>query len=610
MGELRQAIRAVFARPAYAVVAIATLALGIGANTAIFTVVDAVLLRPLPYDSPDRIVRIYERSARSDRNSVSTPNFRDWRERSSSFEVMALYTAGTDTVLGGREPVFADLAAVTDGFFRVFGAAPESGRTFVAEEMRPGGVPAVIVSHRFWAETLGGEPDLPRLRVIIEGLSARVVGVMPASFEYPSRTDVWYPRELERDDSGRTSHGKAVVARLRPGVPLSRAAAEVNGIAEQLKAQYGNDDNAIGTTTMLLQDALAFDARPALLLLLGAVGLVLLVACANVAASLLARSEERRRELAVRAAIGAGRLRLIRQMLVESLLLGVVGAAAGLLLAAWMTRLLASVEGSAVPAYAHIAIDARVLIFTTVLAVLTPLVFGLIPALQASRPALRDALAEGGRQGAAPGRGRMRSALVAAEVGFALLLLVGAALLVRSFAKIMAVNPGFDPRGAVVAQMAVPGTRYASAADAVRFYDRLLERLRALPGVSGAGATNQLPLNGVDFGGAFRFIGTEDPNAVGTNEYDGFKYSAGYRVVTPGYFETLGVPTVRGRAIDAHDQPGQLPVAVVNETFVRRFLPGTDPLGVRFKYAGMDPVNPEFTIRMSVSYVPPRRFAT
>ena len=509
---------------------------------------------------------------------------------------MALYNAGTDTVLGGKEPVFAGIAAVTRDFFRVFGVGPEIGRTFVDEEMRPGGVPAVIVGHHFWEQTLGGQRDLSQVRVMVEGVSARVVGVMPASFDYPANTDLWYPRELEQDTSGRTSHGKSVVARLKPDVPLTRAAADVNAIAVQLKAQYGDDDNAIGTTTMRLQDALAMNSRPALLLLLAAVGLVLLIACANVAASLLARSEERRRELAVRAAIGAGRGRLIRQMLVECLVLGLIGAGAGLLLAGWIARVMGSFDGSALPAYARIAIDARVLVFTTTLGILTPLLFGLVPALQASKPDLRDTLAEGGRQGAAPGRAGMRSTLVAAEVAFALLLLVGAGLLIRSFSNVMSVNPGFDPRGAIAAEMAVPGMRYTTPEAAVRFYDELLQRLRAVPGVSAAGATNQLPLNGVDFGGAFRFIGTEDPNAVGTNEYDGFKYSAGYRVVTPGYFEALGERLVRGRAIEEEDRPGQPPVAVVNETFVRRFLPSTNPIGVRFAYAGMDPVNPEFTI--------------
>lgn len=594
--DFTHAVRMLLARPAYTIVAAAILAVGIGANTAIYSIVYTVLLKPLPYPAPDRIVQVFERSATLDRNSVSNPNFQDWRARATTFDAMAAYNGGTETVLGGSEAVFAEAFAVTGGFWSVFGVQPEIGRTFVAEEMRLGGVPAVVVSHGFWERTLGGQRDLSALRVIIGGQSARVVGVMPAGFAFPSEAEIWFPRELIPDDSGRTAHNLRVVARLKPDVSLAAAAAEMNTIAAQLKQQYGNDDNAIGATVVRLQEVLTGSSRSPLLLLVAAVALVLLIACANVAASMLARSEERRAEFAIRAALGAARRRLVRQLLVESLVLGGIGAVGGLLLAAWLLRVMTSTGDPAFAAAESIGLDGPMLIVALGLALLTPLFFGLLPALQASKGDLRDALTDAGRSAVAPARARVRAVLVTAEVTVALLLLVGALLLIRSFANVMSVDPGFNPRGAITARTAVPAGKYDSPERAVQFYDDLLTRLRALPGVVQAGATNQLPLSGDDFGGAFTFEGHPDEGAIPDGEYDGYKYSASYRCVTPGYLEALGVHLRRGRLLADSDRPGRAPVAVVNESFVRQFLPRADPIGVRFHYAGMDPVNPVFTI--------------
>jgi putative ABC transport system permease protein len=594
--DLRQALRMLLKRPAFTLVAVLTLGLGIGANTAIFSVVNGVLLRPLPYPEPDRIVQIWELSSKGSHMHLSNPNFLDWR-RAASFEPMVAYSASTETVLGGVEPVFAQAVVVSDGFFRVFGVEPRIGRTFTADEMREGGVPAVVVAHKFWTRTLGAETDLPRLRVMIGGQSARVVGVMPEGFAYPADADVWMPKELFSDDSGRTGHNFEVVARIKRGVSLPTASAELNTIAKQLKQQYGSDDDAVGAVVVRLQDELTHGSRDALLLLLGAVALVLLIACANVATTMLARGEERRTELAIRAALGATRGQLVRQLLLESLVLGIGGAIAGLLLAAWLVRALGAMSGIALPRQDGIGIDRSVLLFTLALAFLTPLVFGLLPSLQASRPDLRDALAEAGRGSAAPTRASVRGLLVAVEVAVALLLLVGAGLLIRSFANLLSVDPGFEPRGAVTASMAVPGTKYETAERAAQFYATLLERLRVLPGVSAAGAVNQLPLAGTDrTSGAFAFVGTSDPGAVVDTSYHDAPYAADYRVATPGYLEAIGTRLVQGRLLDEHDRPGQPEAAVVNQAFVRRYLPGTNPIGVRFKYAGMDPVNPVFTI--------------
>jgi len=596
MTELRHAFRAVFKRPTFTLVAILTLALGIGANTAIFSIIDGVILRPLPFDRPDEIVQLKERNVRGGASRVSHPNFLDWRQRAGSFDGMSEYGCDTETVLGPSEPRFAQTCVVSSGFFHVMGVGPWLGRVFAPEELRQNGVPAVVVSHRLWVTALGSNRDLTAITVKIFGKTARVVGVMPDGFDYPETAEVWLPSELEPDTGGRTAHNWTVLARLKPGIAIASAAAEMDTIGRQLKQQYGNDENGIGVVTTPLKDVIVPpESKSALILLLGTVGLVLLIACANVATTLLARGEERRTEMAVRAALGAGRLRLVRQLLVESSVLGLLGATAGLLLAAWLMRILRSVSGLAIPRHDTIGIDATVLVFTLGLALITPLVFGLLPSLQASRADLRDALAEGGRT-AAPARAGVRTALVIGEVAIALVLLVGSALLMRSFAHVMAVDPGFDPTGVVTADMAIPLTKYQRPEQAAQFYVGLVERLRSLPGVAVAGAASQLPLGKFDPDGALSFEGHPDIGGIGDNNYDGFKYSAGYKVVSAGYFESLGIHLLSGRFLKDTDAAGQPPVAVVSESFVKRFIPRVDPLGVRFKYAGMDPVNPVFTI--------------
>src|SRR5437762_3314862 len=396
MGDGRLALRMLIKRPVFTLVAIMTLAVGIGANTAIFSVVNGVLLRPLPYSEPDRIVELMEQSVKGAAR-VTHPNFLDWRQRSVSFDAMAAYACDTDTVLGGSEPRFAEMCSVSDGFFRVFGMSPAIGRTFVPEELRLHGVAAAVVSHRFWVRTLSSTADLSRLTLRVGDRDARVVGVMPEAFVFPAAVDVWVPAEIDQDESGRTAHNWSVVARLRAGVPLTSAAAEMNAIGAQLKQQYGNDENAIGVAIVRLQDRMTANSKNSLLLLLATVGLVLLIACANVATTLLARGEERRTEMAVRAALGARRARLVRQLLVESSLLGVLGGLGGLLIAAWLVRALLSIDAVALPRQETIGVDGRVMAFTLLLALLTPLVFGLVPSLHVSRANLREALAEGGR---------------------------------------------------------------------------------------------------------------------------------------------------------------------------------------------------------------------
>jgi predicted permease len=590
MGDVRHALRVLVRRPAFSIVAILTLAAGIGASTAVFSVVNGTLLRPLPYPQPDRIVRLWERSRTGTAIDVSHPNFLDWRARARSFDALAEYAGGTETVLGGRESVFADVYAVTDGFFRVFGAEPAIGRAFAAEEMREGGVPAAVAGHRFWQSTLEGQRDLSRIRVIVGGIPARIVGVMPEGFEYPGGADLWLPKELMADTSGRTAHNYEVVGRLADRVTLEQAGAEMNLIAAQIKREHGSGANAEAVVMLPLREAMTAGSKDMLLLLLGSVGLLLLIACANVATGMLAAAERRRGELALRAALGAARSRLVRQLLVESLAIATAAAALGLLMAGWIVRALLSIDAVSLPPGTDVAIDARVLLFALALAALTPLVFGLAPSLRASRAGLRDALAEGGRTGGAPVRSRMRALLVGSEVAVALVLLVGAGLLIRSFANVMGVDPGFDAGGAITASMSVPPHKYPDAGRSALFYSDLMERLRRLPGVAAAGAVTQAPLTGRDHGGGLVIEGlppSPDPDG---------RPSAGYRVATPGYLEAAGLRLLQGRTLDDGDRPGALPVAVVNQAFVRRYLERTNPIGVRFRFNGMDAVNPTFTI--------------
>ena len=457
MNELRHAVRTLFKRPGFTLVAILTLALGIGANTAIFSIVYGVLLRPLPFNEPDSIVQLKERNSRGGASHVSHLNFLDWRQQSTSFDGMAEYGCETASVLGGTGPRFAQACNVSNGFFHVIGVAPLIGRTFASEELQKNGAPAVIVGHRFWQTTLGSNPDLSSIAITIVGKRARVVGVMPDGFDFPEQSEIWIPSEIDPDTGGRTSHNWTVVARLKPGVPLASASAEMDTIGRQLKQQVrqrrergrrrhgaaeGRDRAA----------RLEKRAHPA-------------------ARDRRARAPHRVRQRGDHAARegrraadgngrprGAGRgTRAPRPAAArrELSVLGILGASAGLLLAAWLMRILRTLNGLALPRHDTIGVDATVLAFTLGLALVTPLVFGLVPSLQASRADLRDALSEGGRS-AAPARAGVRTILVIGEVAIALVLLVGSALLMRSFARVMSVDPGFDPNGVVTADMAIP----------------------------------------------------------------------------------------------------------------------------------------------------------
>jgi putative ABC transport system permease protein len=592
MDQLRYALRSLGRTPVFTLLAVLTLGLGIGGTTAVFSVVNGVLLRPLPYPDADRIVMISEANARTRTMGVSNPNFQDWAVEAQSFEAMAAWGGGRSTVLGGQEPVMTGVYRVTRGFFDVMGVPPLIGRAFVDEEAREHGAAAVVIGHGLWQRVLGGRSELDTLTLRVDGQTASVVGVMPPGFEYPRGAEVWTPKERVPDTSGRTAHNLRVVARVRADVPLAQARAEMSAIAARLEAVHGDDHDGTDAAVDLLQERLVGESRPLLLVLLGAVVVVLLGACVNVASMLVARSTDRRKELAVRLALGASRAQLMRLLFTENLILGIAGGALGLATAGTLVRGLVTLAPPQIPRLGEIGVDGAVVVFAVAVALITPLAFGMLPALQFSRPDVRDALVEAGRGMAAGGRARTRLVLVTVEVALAVVLVCGAGLLVRSFSSLLSIDPGFDPSGVVTMQTTVPGDTYADPARAAQFYTMLLERVAALPGVAHAGLINTPPLSGMDANGAF----LHDGQAFEDISHDWVSQSASYRVVSGDYFRAMGIPLRRGRAFEARDAVGAEHVAVVNEALVARHFAGRDPIGARIRFAGMDRHNPWLTI--------------
>jgi predicted permease len=592
MEQFRHALRALGRTPIFTLLAVITLGLGIGGATAVFSVVNGVLLRPLAYPDADRIVMISEANARTRTMGVSYPNFQDWMAGARGFEAMFAWSGGRATVLGGREPVVAGVYQVTGGFFDTMGVRPLHGRGFAEDERREHGAAAVVVGHGFWHRVLGGNPALEALTLRVDGQVAAVVGVMPPGFEYPAGAEVWTPKERVPDGSGRTAHNLRVVARVRQEVPLEQARAEMSAIAARLEAAHGDNHDGTDAAVDPLQERIVGASRPLLLVLLGAVGVVLLGACVNVASMLVARSTDRRKELAVRLALGASRGQLVRLLLTENLVLGLAGATLGLGLAGALIRALVTLAPPQLPRLDEVGIDSRVVAFGILVALATPLVFGLWPALRFSRPDLRDAMVESGRGMTAGGRTRTRLALVAIEAALAVVLVCGAGLLVRSFVALVSIDPGFRPSGVVTMRTTVPADTYADPNRAAQFYAALLERVSAVPGVQHAGLINTPPLSGQDANGAFLHEGQEWSEISG----NWTAQSASYRVVSGDYLQAMGIPVIRGRTFDSRDVAGAEYVAVVNQALAARHFPGRDPIGSRIRFAGMDQDNPWLTI--------------
>jgi predicted permease len=590
--DLRHACRALGRSRTFTATAGGLLAVGVALTLAVFTVVDAVLLKALPYPGADRIVTIWEASDRSRTIAVSAPNFRDWKDSATSFSALAAWTGGQATVLGGREPVVTGVYLITREYFAALGVSPVIGRTFTAEETQLNGAPAVVVSHGLWTRVLGSERDLSRLSLEVDGRRAAVVGVMPAGIAYPADADVYAPYEAQADMSGRTAHNLRVVARLRPGTSLASAQAEMTGIAQRLEAQYGAAHDGTDAAVTPLLEYTVRGSRTVLLVLLGAVGVVLLATCANVANLVIARGTDRARELAVRQALGASRARLVRLMVIESAVLGVGAAVAGTAAAVGLVRALVALAPATIPRIEQAAIDGRAALAAAVLAMATPLVFGLWPSIHLSRTTPRDTLAEGGRTGSRSTASPARQALVAIEIAVAVLVVTVAGLLGRSLFGLLSVDAGFTPARVITVSTTAPTSRYADAAATARLYDQWLSRAANVPGVLAAGVVNAPPLSGSDANGAFLHEG----QAWEEIKANWVAQSATYRVASAGYFAAMGIQIRRGRGFEARDAAGADAVAVVNEALVRRHFAGQDPIGRRIRFAGMDQVNPWLTI--------------
>src|SRR5947208_2078500 len=581
--DLRYATRNLLGRPAFALASILSLALGVGACAAIFSIVDAVLVHPLPYPDSVRVVQLKEISAKGTRMPFGEPNFVDVRARNHSLEAIAEYSGGSaatmmTTIIGGSEPVRAPVYAVSGEFFRVLGVAPIVGRTFLPEEVKSG-APVAVVSYGFWQRLLSGKTDLAGTTLRIDNQSFAVVGVLPPNQDYPKTADVWVPREMFPPETERTAHDWNVIARLRPAVTLAAARADLSAIGKQLKQENGEGTNATDFALIPLQEYLVGNARQALLVILAAVGFLLLVAGTNVVNLLLAQMTARQKEFAVRAALGAGRLRLAQQFLTENLLLALVGGAFGVLLSFWGVSLILKLNQGSLPRADEISVNARALIFTLALSALIAIVLGVVSVLHFAGRPLQDGLKEAARGQTTHGAGkRLRGLLVVAQVALTLILLVGAGLLGKSFVQLLRVDPGFRPESAVVMNLSLPSSDDQNQQQRNRlFYQQLLERLEQLPGVVAVGGINALPLT--DTGADGRFLIDNDPTRTG---------HADYRRASSGYFAAMGIPLLRGRVFDSTDGPNAPPATVISQALAQKYFPGTDPIGKHIQFGNMD----------------------
>jgi putative ABC transport system permease protein len=578
--DVRYAWRMLARNKAATAVLVLALAFGTGANAAIFSVVNAVLLRPLPYPEPDRLMAVWEDATAFGfpRNTPAPANYLDWNKDNRTFADMAAYEDRSLALLADGAPERIQGFAVTANLFEVLGVVPALGRPFAAADDRPGAPEVVILSDGLWRRRFGASPAVLGTSVLLDGRPYAVVGVMPRGFGFPSaRAQAWVPVAFTSETAAsRGNHYLEVVGRLAAGASPAQATADLETIARRLEREYPETNKGIGALAVPLHEQKVGDIRTSLLVLLGAVGLVLLVACANVANLLLARSVSRQREIAVRAALGAGRGRLVRQMLTESVILGLLGSLAGLLLARVSLRLLVPLVPESVAAPESIALDARVLVFTLGLALFTGFVFGMAPALHLSRTALAGAVREGTRSSEGGGRGRTRGVLVAAEVALSLVLLIGAGLLIKSFDRLRRVDAGFRAERMLTMGVDLPSTAYPDAPRRRAFWDALLLRLPTLPGVESAAVITHLPLTFDGDNWLFLPEGQEDGG-------DGTLPVAVYRVVSRDYFRTVGIPLRRGRAFEETDRAGMPQVAVVNHKMAETYWPGQDPLGRRIR---------------------------
>jgi putative ABC transport system permease protein len=589
--DFRYAARRLLRSPGFTAVVLVTLTLGIGATTAIFSIVNAMLLQPLPYPRSDRLVMVWQDwRARGGPATewFNMPDLLDWREQNGTLEEITAFGGWGPNLTGSGEPERLAAQQVTAGYFRVLGVDALLGRTFIPADEQPGAARVVVLSHAFWRQRFSADPRIVGQSIELNGEPNTVIGVMPERFRPPFdvTTQLW--RVFLRDPAAGgclNSRGCVVLqafARMKPGVTVERAQTDLATIAARLAQQYPATNAGRGANVVPLQEQLTGDARPALLTLLGAVGFVLLIACVNVANLLLARGAVREREVAIRTALGAARARLVRQLLTESLLLALAGGALGLLLAVWGVDLLIAMVPAEIAALFEIGLSAPVLMFALGATILAGVMFGLAPALQGTRANLSDAFKEGGRGATAGGSSRMRAGLVVAEIAIALTLLVGSGLMLRSFMRLQGVDPGFDPSRLWTGNLALPPRAYPGDTAIVAFYTQLIDGLAARPEVASVAAVSVMPFSGNNTDTGISVEGR--PNASPEQAPDMW-----YRIVTPAYHETMRIPLRAGRTFTAADREGTPGVAIMNETAARRLWPGESAVGKRFKFGATPP---------------------
>ena len=576
--DLRYGMRSLLKKPGFTLTAVIALALGIGANTAIFSVINGVLLRALDYPKPDSIVMLWERGAseQNTRNVVSPANFLDWQKQSASFEHMAAVADQRVNLIGaGRgEPEEIKIQLVSQSFFAALGVQPLLGRAPLPEEDRTGADPVVVLSNELWRTRFGADPAIVGKQANLNGRQRTIIGVMPPGFHFlDNQVRAWLPSALDPAIDYRNVSGRflRVVARLKAGVSVEQAQAELTGIAKQLEQAHVKFNTGWGVNVVPMHEQIVGEIRPILIVLLAAVAFVLLIACANVANLLLSRAAARQKELALRAALGAGRMRLVRQMLTESVLLALMGGLLGVALAYWGIQLLIGFGPDNIPRLGEITIDPRVLAFTFGISLLTGVLFGFIPALQASRPDLNDALKEGSR-GSTGGRSRtFRDVFVVAEVSLALVLLIGAGLMIRSFVRLQSVETGFNPENVLTMRAQLPFRKYPEPHQVVDFFKQAQDRIAGIPGVQAAGAISYLPLTGLAARDGFKIVGQPEPAP-------GKEPAVEVRVITPTYFQAMGIPLLKGRLLDERDGKDSR-VLLINETLAKKYFPNEDAVG-------------------------------
>jgi putative ABC transport system permease protein len=604
--DIRFGVRSLLTRRGFTSITVLTLALGIGACTAIFSVVDGVLLRSLPYPDSERLVQLRELNSAGKQIRFAEPNFLDVRDRSRSFEAMAQYGGGSATVTGGSEPVRTTVFRVSGDFFRVLGTQPFLGRTFATEESKPGGAPVVVISYDFWRRVLGGRSDLSGTTLRISDKGFTVVGVMPAGFNFPQNAEVWTPRETSVPETSRSAHNWHVVARVLPAIKIEQARVEVSAIGKQLKQEHGKEMDAVGFDLIQQQEDMVGSVRGVLMMILVAVGFLLAVACANVANLLLAQVTARQREFAVRSALGATRLHLARQFITENLLMTLAAGALGVLLSFWGVELLVGLNQQNLPRVNEIGVDVRAIAFTFGLCLLVAVVLGLVPLLRFSSRDLEGSLRETARGQSGQAGQRLRSLLVVAQMALTVILLVAAGLLGKSFHRLLQIDPGFRTESAVAMELSLPHVgmdekRYQDfmqaygrlmergiapdktaplSAEAERqrlFQEQLLDRLGQMPGVSAVGTISLLPLRGDGPDGTFLI-----------NNNPARKGSADFRLASAGYFAAMGIPVLRGRTFDRSDQPNSPHAALISESMARKYWPNENPIGQAIQFGNMD----------------------